>query len=142
MKIPSPALRAAAVSLSVAVCAALAGCGGVTFAGRVIAGPANIASVVPASDPRLESATGVGGVLIELKDEKQNLVGSGVSDLDGKFAISVPTANAPTRPTIVRSTGKGLQAAETTLYLPRDGSRLLVNVKDVPVASSDGAPRQ
>lgn len=29
----------------------LSGCGGVTFAGRAVSGPASIATVVPATDP-------------------------------------------------------------------------------------------
>lgn len=118
----------------------LTGCGGVTYAGRVVSGPASIATVVPESDPRLDSATGVEGVLIEFKDEKQNLFGSGVSGADGKFAISIPTAEAPTRPTVVRSTGPGLVAGETTLYLPRSGGQLLINVKRSPGSPAGATP--
>ena len=126
--------------LFLGIAGTLAGCGGVTYAGRVVSGPASIATVVPESDPRLESATGVEGVLIEFKDEKQNLFGSGVSGVDGKFAISIPTADAPTRPTIVRSTGPGLVAGETTLYLPRSGGQLLINVKRAPGGSAGATP--
>lgn len=90
----------------------------------------------------MKSDTGVGGVSIELMDDKQNSFGSDISSPDGTFAITVPTASAPTRPTTVRVTGPGISANETVLYLPRDGSSILVNVRRDPTATGPGTSGQ
>lgn len=135
-------VRSAFGAAVIGTLATLSGCGGVTFAGRVVSGPANIATVVPATDPRLKGDTGVGGVSIELLDDKQNSYGSDVSSPDGTFAITVPTASAPTRPTIVRVTGPGISANDTTLYLPRGDSSILVNVRRDPNAAGPGTSGQ
>ncbi|MBX3361185.1 MAG: hypothetical protein KF912_08130 [Phycisphaeraceae bacterium] len=113
-----------------AVC--LTGCGSVGYSGRVVVGPADIAVVVPAEDPRLTTSEGVPGTLVEFLDDKGNRIGSATSGSKGEFGISVPVTNAPTRAVTVRASGAAVRASETSLYLPRDGGRVLVNVTKNP----------
>lgn len=134
--------RVALLAMGIGLCGLLTGCGGVRFPGRVVAGPASIATVVPATDPRLKGEGGVGGVTVVLLDDKQNEYGSGVSAPDGAFEITVPTASAPTRPATVRVSGPGVAASDTLLYLPRDGSSILVNVRRDPSAAGAGTSGQ
>lgn len=137
---PTTLTRRIATSFAgIAIASVLGACGGVTFAGRVVSGPATIATVVPATDPRLSNDTGVGGITVELLDDKENPYGSGVSAPNGTFSISVPTTSAPTRAAIVRATGPGISSGETLLYLPRDGSRVLVNVRKDPRSTVSGS---
>ncbi|MCW5767160.1 MAG: hypothetical protein KIT19_00615 [Phycisphaeraceae bacterium] len=112
--------------------ACFAGCGGVSYSGRVVVGPADITVVVPAEDPRLTTSEGVPGTLVEFLDERGNRIGSATSGNKGEFGITVPVTNAPTRAVTVRASGSSVRASETSLYLPRDGGRVLVNVTKNP----------
>lgn len=134
----SPACRVRSVARIAIILAAsvagawLSGCGGVRYSGRVVVGPADIATVVPAADPRLTASEGVPGTLVEFLDDKGNRIGSDTSDATGAFGILVPVSDAPTRAITVRASGARVRASETLLYLPRDGGKILVNVAQTP----------
>ena len=114
----------------------LASCASTKIAGRVVDGPAGVPVVVPASDPRIAAARPVPAIKVEVIGESGAIVASAVSGENGNFTLSMPSAGAPTRPVELRAQGPGIFTASGTLYLPRDGSWILFNVKPDPAAST------
>ncbi|MGH7243850.1 MAG: hypothetical protein ACREJD_10570 [Phycisphaerales bacterium] len=118
------------------------GCAGTSdVAGRVIAGPANVVTVLEENDPRFKAdgtgaSTGVGGTSVVIRrfaGEGQNgpIIGTGVSAPTGEFKIPITDKDAERYEMVVTATTTDKRISRGRIYFPATGKQVLVVVRDV-----------
>lgn len=137
---PLTAARTITLALLALLSTALAACGSIDIAGRVVAAPAGIPLVVPATDARITGGQGIPDVRVDVLGDKGAVIATATSGPDGNFELSMPSTGTPTGSVQLSATGPAIVPAKGSLYLPRDGSRILFNVERNPTAPAD-APR-
>ena len=134
--------RAGLVGLAGTLAVSASGCAASrAVQGRVLPGPAGIATVVQANDPRL-SEPGLGGVEIRLTDGSGGMgsVAHAVSREDGSFSLRV-SESAMTRRLGLHAESDAIIAFHGTAHLPMDDRRLLVIVQPREQAGDGGTAR-
>lgn len=139
MKAPTAA-RTLTLALLSLLTTSLAGCGSIDIAGRVVAAPAGIPLVVHATDARITAGQGIADVRVDVLSDKGAVIATATSGPDGAFELSMPSTGTPTGSVQLTATSPAIMPARGSLYLPRDGSRILFNVERNPTAPAD-APR-
>ena len=132
------------IRLTLLVCALLlpmlGACSPYQLQGRVVKGPASFIQVVDADDPRL-SDEGLGGARVSVMMDPESLgrrdLGSGLSGVDGDFAIPIDEVGAGLfeYEIGVQARMSGRHAAVTFIRMPPSGKRLLIMLapgKDAP----------
>jgi len=108
-------------------------CGSSRYAGKVIPGTVGRPIVVESSDDRINNQPGIPGLQVTLYKESRSgqapaQIDRTVSDEEGKFNFSIPSAQTPRGAVIVRVTGDDIYSARSKTFLPRNGQLMLFTV--------------
>lgn len=117
------------VAIPLMACVSLVGCGSLQVKGRVIEGATSFATVVPGTDVRLQEVTGIPSASIEFRTEKGEVFGTGKSDSNGRFTLSVNDRVAPKGTMQLDASAPGYLPARALIYIPRDGRTVLVTMR-------------
>lgn len=125
----------ARVAMGALVALALAGCGATRYQAKVITGETGRAMVVSDHDTRLEPM-GLGGIEVQVIRKSgmgaragHEILASAISEEDGSVTLSIPNDRRPKGLVIIQTGGDQIYPSTNSVYLPRDGERLLVLVK-------------
>jgi len=116
-----------------AVLFALAACGSTRYSGKIIAGSVGRPVIIETADDRVNNQPGIPGLEVTLYNESRSgqapaQLARTITDEEGKFAISIPSANTPKGTVIIRVTGDGIYSARSKTFLPRGGQLMLFTV--------------
>jgi len=108
----------------------LTACGTTRYSGKVIPGSVGRPIIVETTDDRINNHPGLSGLQVTLYNESSRgqapaQLAKTVTDEEGQFAFSIPSANTPRGAVIVRVSGDEIYSARSKTFLPR-GSQLML----------------
>ncbi|MBL4809774.1 MAG: hypothetical protein JKY43_06925 [Phycisphaerales bacterium] len=111
----------------------LTACGSTRYNGKIIPGTVGRPIIVQTTDDRINNHQGIPGLEVTLYNESSRgrapvQLSKTITDEDGKFAFSIPSANTPRGAVIVRVTGDQIYSARSKAFLPRGGQLMLFTV--------------
>ncbi len=108
-------------------------CGSSRYSGKVIPGSVGRPIVVNSSDDRINNQSGIPGLQVTLYKESRSgqapaQIDRTITDEEGKFSFSIPSAQTPRGAVIVRVTGDDIYSARSKTFLPRNNQLMLFTV--------------
>ena len=143
---PDRPQRLALLSMFVLLACTLVGCAGHTFRGVVAPGDVSLATIVDASDARLNDP-GISGIDVRLIREQQGagrrvVLASGTTDDAGAFDMKLPSGFRARGKYLVTAQGPGIFGVQSRIYFPADNERVLVlaHERAQPRSAEQSAP--
>ena len=111
----------------------LTACGSTRYAGKVVPGSVGRPIIVSDNDDRINNNAGIPGLEVTLYNQSSSghapsQIARTTTDDEGKFSISIPSAETPRGTVLVRVTGDEIYSARSKVYLPRQGQLMLFTV--------------
>ncbi len=140
----NPAKSILAKTLLLTTLLTLTACGSSRYIGKVIPGTVGRPIIVEAGDDRINNEQGIPGLEITVYNESKSgrapaQLARTMTDEDGEFAISIPSAKTPRGNVIVRVTGDEIYSARSKTFLPRGNQFMLYTVVTREPASNTNA---